>query len=83
MPNLAAANTGKVVLSGSANSLGAHCVDGGVNFSVYSRDAIGMELVLFDDADFSPTHIIPFNQFVNRIYHYWHLFVPGLRTGQT
>ena len=82
MPNLAAANTGKVVLPGLANPLGAHCVDGGVNFSVYSRDAIGMELVLFDDADCTPTHIIPFNESVNRTYHYWHLFVPGLRTGQ-
>ena len=83
MPNLAAANTGKVVLPGLADPLGAHCVDGGVNFSVYSRDAIGMELVLFDNADSTPTHIIPFSQSVNRTYHYWHLFVPGLRTGQT
>src|SRR5271170_2802262 len=82
MPNLAAANTGKVVLPGLANPLGAHCVDGGVNFSVYSRDAIGMELVIFDDADCTPTHIIPFNESVNRTYHYWHLFVPGLRAGQ-
>jgi hypothetical protein len=58
MQNLAAANTGKVVLPGLADPLGAHCVDGGVNFSGYSRDAIGMELVLFGVADYIPTHIL-------------------------
>jgi hypothetical protein len=45
----AAANKSKEVLPGVANPLGAQCVQGRVNFSVYSRDAIGMDLGLFDD----------------------------------
>jgi hypothetical protein len=37
MPNLAAANTSKVVLPGLANPLGVHYVHAGLNFSAFSR----------------------------------------------
>jgi glycogen operon protein len=42
-----------------------------------------MELLLFDRAD-DPEHVltIPFDPEKNRTFHYWHIFVPGLRPGQ-
>jgi len=57
---------------------------GGVNFSVFSRGASGVELLLFDrEDDARPTRVIPIDPAANRTYHYWHVFVPGVRPGQT
>lgn len=54
-----------------------------MNFSVYSRDGTGVELLLFDrDDDARPARVISLDPFINRTYHYWHVFVPGLQTGQ-
>jgi glycogen operon protein len=54
-----------------------------VNFSLYSRDASEVELLLFDrEDDPHPTRVIAFDQTINRTYHYWHTFVPGLQAGQ-
>ncbi|HEX3876790.1 MAG TPA: glycogen debranching enzyme, partial [Bryobacteraceae bacterium] len=62
--------------------LGATIYPGGANFSVYSRHATGMELLLFDDVDrVKPARVIPFDE-SNRSYHYWHVYVPGLKAGQ-
>jgi glycogen operon protein len=58
------------------------CPDG-VNFSVYSRRATAIELVLFDAVDGArPAQVIRLDPVRNRTYHYWHVFVPGLRAGQ-
>ena len=55
----------------------------GVNFSVFSKDATLLELLLFDAADAAePSRIIPLDPKAHRTYHYWHAFVPGLRPGQ-
>src|SRR5262249_20065142 len=55
----------------------------GVNFSVYSAHATGLELLLFDDAhDPTPARVIAFDPQRNRTQHYWHVFVPELRAGQ-
>jgi isoamylase len=63
--------------------LGATVTCGGVNFSVFSRDASGIELLLFHhDDDGQPSHVIRLDQTINRTYHYWHVFVPGLQAGQ-
>ena len=44
---------------GQPAPLGATLVDGGVNFSVYSRDATGVELLLFNGAsDGRPSRVI-------------------------
>jgi len=68
---------------GQSSPLGATPIGNGVNFSVYSRDASGVELLLFDrDDDARPARVISLDPFINRTYHYWHLFVPGLRNGQ-
>jgi len=76
-------NRGADALHGRSCPLGATPVSGGVNFSVYSRDATDAELLLFDrEDDAQPSRVISFDPFINRTYHYWHLFVPGLQPGQ-
>ena len=63
--------------------LGATVVDGGVNFSLYSRNATAVSLLLFDrEDDETPTRVIPIEPATNRSYHYWHTFVPDLAPGQ-
>ncbi len=63
--------------------LGATPVPGGVNFSVWARDAASVELCLFDRAeDAQPSRVLTLERRPNRSYHYWHVLVPGLRTGQ-
>jgi glycogen operon protein len=56
---------------------------GGVNFSVYSRSALAVELLLFDrDDDSRPARVIAIDPVANRTYHYWHVRVPGVEHGQ-
>jgi len=63
--------------------LGATVYPDGVNFSVFSRDAATIELLLFDRVeDPKPSRIIPLEPRKNRTYHYWHFFVPNLKPGQ-
>ena len=63
--------------------LGASIVDGGVNFSLFSRHATGVELLFFDrDDDAKPSRVVTLDPVVNRTYHYWHVFVPAVRPGQ-
>ena len=71
------------VTPGRSSPLGATIVDGGVNFSVFSRNAAAIELLLFDREDDSrPSRVIPLDPAISRSYHYWHAFVPGLQPGQ-
>ena len=70
-------------LAGRSGPLGATLVRGGVNFSLYSRCATGVELLLFDrEGDARPSRIIALDPSVNRSYHFWHTFVPGVKPGQ-
>jgi len=74
-------NSTKIV--GQSSPLGATVRDGGVNFSMFSRSASGMELLFFDGAeDRKPTRVIRFDPEIDRTYHYWHHFVPGVKSGQ-
>jgi glycogen operon protein len=53
-----------------------------VNFSLFSKHAAGVELLLFDDVnDVQPARTLHFDPVANRSYHYWHIFVPGLTAG--
>lgn len=70
------------ILRGKCSPLGATFVDGGVNFSVFSRKATGMELVLFPSTAAPSTRIIELNPQQNKTYNYWHIFVPGITHGQ-
>src|SRR6476659_7546073 len=70
-------------LDGTSAPLGATVIEGGVNFSLYSRDATRLELLFFDQADDSkPSQIIELDPVGHRTYHYWHVFVPGVQPGQ-
>ena len=69
--------------AGASLPLGASVQTGGVNFSVYSRDARRLELLLFDSPDAAePSRVISLEQHEHRTYHYWHVFVPNLKPGQ-
>jgi glycogen operon protein len=68
---------------GEPAPLGATIVRGGVNFSIYSRDAKSVELLLFDrEDDPKPARTITLDPTGNHTYHYWHTFVPGVKPGQ-
>jgi glycogen operon protein len=67
---------------GVPHPLGASLVPGGVNFSVWARDAEGVELVLFDAADGPPSRVVSLDPAVHRTYHYWHVLVRGVGAGQ-
>src|SRR5436190_10752780 len=82
-PPAGTASSSKRPTSGQCCPLGATVVAGGVNFSVYSRDATSIDVLLFDRADDArPAAIIPIDPATSRTYHYWHTFVPGLKAGQ-
>ena len=69
--------------NGRAAPLGATVTPGGVNFSVYSRGASGIDLLLFDrEDDERPERVIRLDPAANRTYHYWHVFAAGVRPGQ-
>lgn len=73
----------EVVLTGNSAPLGATVVDGGVNFSIFSRCATRVELLFFEhDDDAVPSHTVCLDPHSNRSYHYWHTFVPGVQPGQ-
>lgn len=68
---------------GRSSPLGATLVEGGVNFSLYSRTATAVELLFFDDEhDAGPSRVIRLDPAANRTYYYWHTFVPGIESGQ-
>src|SRR5262245_13461896 len=67
---------------GESAPLGATVRDGGVNFSVFTRDATGVEVLLFDNPDDThPERVVRIDP-SSHSYHYWHTFVPGVQPGQ-
>src|SRR4029453_7144071 len=68
---------------GYSAPLGATPSSGGVNFSVFSRHASGVQLLLFDAVDDPrPARVIHLDPSIHRTYYYWHVFVPNVRRGQ-
>jgi len=68
---------------GSSFPLGATVCPGGVNFSLFSKSARTVELLLFDRTDDEkPVRTIRLDPKVNKTYHYWHVFVPDILEGQ-
>jgi glycogen operon protein len=68
---------------GRSFPIGATLVQGGANFSIFSRSATGIELLFFDrEDDARPSRVVPIDPSVGRTYHYWHVFVPGVQAGQ-
>ena len=71
------------VARGGSHPLGATLRDGGVQFSVYSKHAHAIDILLFDDGDSGrPSRVISLDPRRHRTYHYWHAFVPGIAAGQ-
>ena len=69
--------------TGRSFPIGATLATGGANFSVFSRSASSIELLLFDRVDdVRPSRVIPIDPLTNRTYHYWHVFVPRVEAGQ-
>jgi glycogen operon protein len=72
-----------MIREGGSAPLGAAVRRGGVNFSVFSKQATRVELLLFDDAeDAQPVRVVSLDAGRHRTYHYWHVFVPDLAPGQ-
>jgi isoamylase len=68
---------------GVSAPLGATVCPEGVNFSVFSKHASSIDLLLFDDEHATrPSRTIALDPDINRSYHYWHVFIPGLLPGQ-
>ncbi|MEW6666502.1 MAG: glycogen debranching protein GlgX [Thermodesulfobacteriota bacterium] len=61
---------------------GARVDPGGVNFSVFSRHATGVELRLYQGPDSpEPFQVIRLDPEENRTFFFWHVYVVGLRPG--
>ena len=70
-------------LPGKSAPVGATIVNNGVNFSIYSMHATQMELLLFAEPnDAEPAETIILDPDMHRSYNFWHVFVPGMKSGQ-
>jgi glycogen operon protein len=71
------------IKEGQSFPLGATLCANGANFSVYSKHATGIELLLFDSVDDArPKRVISIDPATSRTYHYWHVFVSGIKAEQ-
>jgi len=63
--------------------LGSTASPEGTNFSVFSANATGVEIVFFDHADDAQgARVISLDPVLHRTSHYWHIFVPDIHSGQ-
>jgi isoamylase len=68
--------------SGKAHPLGATPDANGVNFSIFSENAISVKLLLFNKHnDLDPFLEIDIDHITNRTFHFWHVYVEGLKPG--
>jgi isoamylase len=68
--------------NGSPHPLGATILPKGVNFSLYSGTATGVELLIFDEHDSpQPIQTIELIPSKNKTFHFWHIFVKDLKAG--
>mgnify|MGYP002063032758 FL=1 len=68
--------------AGDRYPAGATPGERGVNFSIYSRHARHVELLLFTRADDPvPFQVIPLEARLNRTFFFWHVFVVDLPAG--
>ncbi len=68
--------------AGSRSPPGATLTADGVNFSIFSRHATGVELLLYEAADSSrPFQVVALDPETNHTHMMWHVFVEGLGAG--
>lgn len=73
------------VLPGNSFPIGATVYQDpkGVNFSIYSKNATAIELLLFDEPlAAKPKQVILLNPKQHRTHHYWHIFISDIGAGQ-
>src|SRR5260370_20501753 len=76
-------STSAIQHQGKSFPLGATLSRGGANFSVFAKHGRAAQLLLFDRVDDpEPSRVIDLDPRINRTYHYWHTFVPGVTAGQ-
>lgn len=68
------------VWTGTPYPLGATWTGEGVNFALYSENAIGVDLCLFDEPDTEQETIRI--RVTERIDYVWHVFLPDVKPGQ-
>jgi glycogen operon protein len=69
--------------AGRPSPLGATVCPDGTNFSIFSASACGMQLVLFAHTDDrAAARTVTLDPVRNRTSHYWHIFIPGIKSGQ-
>lgn len=67
---------------GAPHPLGSTVDEGGVNFSIFSQNATGVQLLLFDKHnDKQPRQVIELDPKNNRSFCFWHCYVPKLKEG--
>jgi isoamylase len=67
---------------GKGHPLGACPDKEGVNFSVFSKHATGVELLLFDEHDcIEPIAVISLDPEENKTFHFWHIYIRGVKPG--
>ncbi len=69
----------RTILPGKPYPQGATWDGTGVNFSIYSESATGIELCLFDRVDAPATETIALHEVTGFI---WHCYLPGIKLGQ-
>jgi isoamylase len=76
-------HTGFTARAGDLHPLGSTVFPDGTNFTVFSQHALSMELLLFaSDSATEPMQIIPMTSEANKSFHFWHVFVEGVKPGQ-
>ena len=67
---------------GTTYPSGARVKENGVNFSIFSRHATQVELLLFCDTDQTEAYqVIKLDPEIHRTFFSWHVFVEGLEVG--
>ena len=70
------------IQEGNQHPLGATPDENGVNFSLYSENAESVQILLFENHDDkSPFQVIDLDPKKNRTFHFWHVYVEGLKPG--
>jgi glycogen operon protein len=71
-----------IISPGNSLPLGVNFKDGDINFSLYSKNASSVTLLLFDHPDDPlPSKEILLDPKINQTFHFWHVSVSGLKEG--
>lgn len=70
------------VSHGEPHPIGATVSPAGVNFSIFSKSATAVDLLLFAGLEDDQPLVIQLDARTHRTFDYWHAFVPGVGAGQ-